>query len=241
MSSSLTARTFSVPSALRECFSHRMGGFARLRHRHHGNFPAMEEATTRTVIGNGCELDSRFRSLFYRERAGRVHVRLHAAGMRGIHFYPRAAQHLGQVNGEGVDCRFARVVTERVDIGNDALRIAVLGEGAKDASMRRQSRGFEDSSSSSFVFCGGGIGLPSGLGVLVHVLIRRLPQRRNVAISISRSLWWSHCTQTAIVPNRPSSVGAQEFPPNACRGERCGVWGRRAPIRLLQAIVGKGS
>src|SRR4029077_18673775 len=54
------------------------------------------------------------------------------------------------------------------------------------ASMRRQSRGFEDSSSSSFVFCGGGIGLPSGLGVLVHVLIRRLPQRRNVAISISR-------------------------------------------------------
>jgi hypothetical protein len=66
-------------------------------------FPAMEEATTRTVIGNGCELDSRFRSLFYRERAGRVHVRLHAAGMRGIHFYPRAAQHLGQVNGEGVD------------------------------------------------------------------------------------------------------------------------------------------
>src|SRR5580765_1378800 len=63
--------------------------------------------------------------------------------------------------------------------------------------MRRQSRGFEDSSSSSFVFCGGGIGLPSGLGVLVHVLIRRLPQRRNVAISISRSLWWSHCTQTA--------------------------------------------
>ena len=95
--------------------------------------------------------------------------------------------------------------------------------------MRRQSRGFEDSSSSSFVFCGGGIGLPSGLGVLVHVLIRRLPQRRNVAISISRSLWWSHCTQTAIVPNRPSSVGAQEFPPNACRGERCGVLGAQSP------------
>src|SRR4029077_9655084 len=38
MSCSLTARTFSVPSALRECFSHRMGGFARLRHRHHDNF-----------------------------------------------------------------------------------------------------------------------------------------------------------------------------------------------------------
>ena len=23
------------------------------------------------------------------------------------------------------------------------------------------------------------------------------------------------------------------FPPNACRGERCGVWGRIAPIRLV--------
>src|SRR6476620_1060173 len=104
------------------------------------------------------------------------------------------------------------------------------------ASMRRQSRGFEDSSSSSFVFCGSGIGLPSGLGVLVHVLIRRLPQRRNVAISISRSLWWSHCTQTAIVPNRPSSVGAQEFPPNACRGERCGVWGAEPPSDFLKPL-----
>ena len=87
----------------------------------------MEEATTRTIIGNGCEFDSRFRSLFYRERAGRVHVRLYAAGMRGIHFYPRAAQHLGQVNGEGVDCRFARVVTERVHIGNDAKKLEWAG------------------------------------------------------------------------------------------------------------------
>jgi len=25
----------------------------------------------------------------------------------------------------------------------------------------------------------------------------------------------------------------QEFPPNACRGERCGVWGRIAPINLV--------
>src|SRR6478672_9870054 len=91
--------------------------------------------------------------------------------------------------------------------------LACVFSSNEHASMRRQSRGFEDSSSSSFVFCGGGIGLPSGLGVFVHVLIRRLRQRRNVAISISRSLWWSHCTQTAIVPNRPSSVGAQEFPP----------------------------
>jgi len=24
-----------------------------------------------------------------------------------------------------------------------------------------------------------------------------------------------------------------EVPPNACRGERCGVWGRRAPIKLV--------
>jgi len=24
-----------------------------------------------------------------------------------------------------------------------------------------------------------------------------------------------------------------EVPPNACRGERCGVWGRRAPIKSI--------
>ena len=28
-------------------------------------------------------------------------------------------------------------------------------------------------------------------------------------------------------------AGTFWFPPNACRGERCGVWGRIAPIRLL--------
>jgi hypothetical protein len=28
-------------------------------------------------------------------------------------------------------------------------------------------------------------------------------------------------------------AGAFNSPPNACRGERCGVWGRIAPIRLV--------
>ena len=27
--------------------------------------------------------------------------------------------------------------------------------------------------------------------------------------------------------------GLYGFPPNACRGERCGVWGRIAPIKLV--------
>jgi hypothetical protein len=29
-----------------------------------------------------------------------------------------------------------------------------------------------------------------------------------------------------------------EFPPNACRGERCGDWGRTAPIKLVRAFQG---
>jgi hypothetical protein len=36
-------------------------------------------------------------------------------------------------------------------------------------------------------------------------------------------------------------LGLKSSPPNACRGERCRVWGRIAPIRPVQAIVGKGS
>lgn len=28
-------------------------------------------------------------------------------------------------------------------------------------------------------------------------------------------------------------AGTFWFPPNACRGERCGVWGRIAPITLV--------
>ncbi len=77
--------------------------------------------------------------------------------------------------------------------------------------------------------------------MLVHVLIRCLPQRverchLNVEVSML-----SFRLRIAIVPNRPSSVGGQEFPPNACRGERCGAWGRTAPSRLVQAMVGKDS
>ena len=59
--------------------------------------------------------------------------------------------------------------------------------------------------------------------------------------SLYRSLCFRQCL--AIVPNRPSSVKERikKFPPNACRGERCGVWGRTAPSRLVQAMVGKDS
>lgn len=32
---------------------------------------------------------------------------------------------------------------------------------------------------------------------------------------------------------RARSARLLKFPPNACRGERCGVWGRRAPISLV--------
>jgi hypothetical protein len=86
----------------------------------------------------------------------------------------------------------------------------------------------------------GGIVLPSGLGMLVHVLIRCLPQRWNVAISFSNS----HAELLLRKRNRSESSvlsWGQEFPPNACRGERCGVWGRIAPIRPGQAMVGKDS
>ena len=101
----------------------------------------------------------------------------------------------------------------------------VIAGGFLGASMRRQSRGFEDSSSASFVFCGGGIGLPSGLGVLVHVLIRRLPQRRNVAISISRSL-------------------VEPLHPNRNRSESSVLsWGSRVPPERLprRAVRGLGA
>ena len=27
-----------------------------------------------------------------------------------------------------------------------------------------------------------------------------------------------------------------KFPPNACRGERCGVWGRTAPIKPVRQL-----
>jgi hypothetical protein len=49
-------------------------------------------------------------------------------------------------------------------------------------------------------------------------------------------------TGDALVPIPHSDLRAvKEFPLNACRGERCGVWGRRAPIRPVQAIVGNDS
>ena len=76
--------------------------------------------------------------------------------------------------------------------------------------------------------------------MLVHVLIRCLPQRvercyLNVEVSML-----SFRLRIAIVPNRSSSVGGQEFPPNACRGERCGVWGAHSPQQTGSSHGGKG-
>ena len=88
----------------------------------------------------------------------------------------------------------------------------------------------------SHYFAGGGIVLPSGLSMSVHVLIRSFRKGWNVAILFSKSHNLSFRRCIAIVPNRPSSVGSR-VPPNACRGERCGL----APIRPLQAMVGKDS
>ena len=44
----------------------------------------------------------------------------------------------------------------------------------------------------------------------------------------------------AIVPNRPSLVGVQEFPPNACRDERCGGLGRIALHQTGSSHSGEG-
>jgi hypothetical protein len=79
----------------------------------------------------------------------------------------------------------------------------------------------------------GGIVLLSGLGVLVHALIRSLPQRWNVAILLSKS----HIELQAMQRNRSGSSvlsRVQRFPPNASRGERCGVWGRIAPSKPVR-------
>jgi hypothetical protein len=59
----------------------------------------------------------------------------------------------------------------------------------------------------SHSFCGGGIVLPSGLRVSVHVLIRFFsPQKGGTLPSQCRSLMLSFRRESAIVPNRPSSV-----------------------------------
>ena len=48
----------------------------------------------------------------------------------------------------------------------------------------------------------------------------------------------------AIVPNRPSSVAVfslvKSSPPNAYRGERCGVWGRTASNQNGSGHSGEG-
>src|SRR6476659_9070250 len=114
--------------------------------------------------------------------------------------------------------------------------------------VREPDTGFHEKAVKLFLkfishsFCGGGIVLPSGLRLSVHVLIRFFsPQKGGTLPSLYRSLCFRQCL--AIVPNRPSSVKERikKFPPNACRGERCGVWGRTAPSRPVQAMVGKDS
>ena len=88
--------------------------------------PAIKEASSRAVIAERCEFDSRLRALLDVEVASRIHVSLHAAGMGGVHLYRGAAEHLGKVDGEGVHGRLAR--------------ITVLREGAKNARLIDNTR-----------------------------------------------------------------------------------------------------
>ena len=71
---------------------------------------------------------------------------------------------------------------------------------------------------------GGGIVLPSGLGNVGPCFDPLFAAKGGTLLSQCRSLMLSFRRESAIVPNRPSSVGSR-VPPNACRGERCGVWG----------------
>ena len=76
--------------------------------------------------------------------------------------------------------------------------------------------------------------------MLVHVLIRCLPQRVGTLLSQRRSL---HVELPSSYRNRSESFvlsWGQEFPPNACRGERCGVWGAHSPQQTGSSHGGKG-
>ena len=43
------------------------------------------------------------------------------------------------------------------------------------------------------------------------------------------------CAVNVLAFGLPGRGKTQKFPPNACRGERCGVWGRTAPIKPVRS------
>jgi hypothetical protein len=80
--------------------------------------------------------------------------------------------------------------------------------------------------------------LPFGLGMLVHVLIRRFAAKGGTLLSpVSKS----HVELPPRKRNRSESSvlsWGQEFPPNACRGERRVVWERAAPGKPVRPPTG---
>ena len=72
---------------------------------------------------------------------------------------------------------------------------------------------------------------------LIRFFHRRRVERCHLVIEVFAS---RQCI--AIVPNRPSSVKERikKFPPNACRGERCGGLGAHSPQQTGSSHGGEG-
>ena len=93
----------------------------------------------------------------------------------------------------------------------------------------------------SHFFCGGGIVLPSGLGVLVHVLIRLFAAKGGTLPSLYRSLLLEPVPQIAIVPNRPSSVKkGSRVPPERLPRRAVRGLGAHSPQQTGSSHGGKG-
>jgi hypothetical protein len=70
--------------------------------------------------------------------------------------------------------------------------------------------------------------LPSGLNALVHVLIRKLPQRVERCYLDLGVFWLSSWSSVAIVPNR-SSLSYLKSSPRTLPRPAVRVWGRKPP------------